>query len=129
MKYRYLGANSIFVAQGTGLCSLKSSSDIRVSNSGYNDGSLIVDVDPSAEYSAQVIMTCSDGLNEMDTNTFKIDVKCMANTPNLYISEVLTLAYANGIQFKPNGLPCKFHFYPTDIKSTSAACPYNGIPN
>ena len=74
-------------------------------------------------------MTCSDGLNEMDTNTFKIDVKCMANTPNLYISEVLTLAYANAIQLKPNGKPCFFHFYPTDIKSTSAACPYNGISN
>jgi hypothetical protein len=74
-------------------------------------------------------MTCSDGLKEMDTNTFKIDVKCIANTPNLYISEVLTLAYANGIQFKPNGISCKFHFYPANIKSTSAACPYNGINN
>jgi hypothetical protein len=45
-KYRYLGTNSMFVAQGTGLCSLKSSSDNRVSDSGYNDGSLRVDVDP-----------------------------------------------------------------------------------
>ena len=89
-KFALFGGNTFFIEKGEGTCRLKSSSNPGVSDSGLRNGKIMVKLDPSAVYSANVVVECLDQWQVEESNSFLVEVKCGNDVANLKISEVLT---------------------------------------
>ena len=82
-----LGGNSFFIEDGEGTCKIKSNghNDVKDSDGGFIE----VNLDPSNEYSEDIVIECTEGETKKETNSFKIEVKCRSDVTNFEFDEVI----------------------------------------